>query len=208
VDLIVELKEEESLSELKSMLAEGVGHKNLLACFMEGMRRIGNRFEKGTYFIAALIMAGEIMRSATEVLRPYMGPKQPNSEGRILLGTIEGDIHDLGKNLFALLLNCHGFEVIDLGVDVPGEHFLEKARELKPDAIGISCVLTTSVGYLRDAVKLLANELPLSKNRILVGGTCLDARMAEYVGSSLWARDAVVGLKLCQEIMQKNSGPL
>ncbi|KIX13344.1 cobalamin-binding protein [Dethiosulfatarculus sandiegensis] len=204
LDLIVQLKEEESLAELKSMLAEGVDHRDLLACFMEGMRRVGTKFETGVYFIAALIMAGEIMRSATEILRPYLKPGHPNNKGRVLIGTIEGDIHDLGKNLFALLLNCNGFEVIDLGVDVPVVNFLQKARELKPDAICISCVLTTSVEYLKDAVKVLADEFPFAKNRIVVGGTCLDARLAEYVGVSLWARDAAEGLKICQKIVHTN----
>jgi methanogenic corrinoid protein MtbC1 len=203
LDMIVELQEEDSLAELQGMLAEGVDPRDLLACFMEGMRRVGILFEEGTYFIAALIMAGEIMRSAMEALRPHLGPRQAKkSEGRILLGTIKGDIHDLGKNLFALLLNCNGFEVVDLGVDVPGEVFLQKAKELKPDAIGISCVLTTSVDNLKEAVELLQAELPNTKDRVVIGGTCLDEYLAEYVGSALWAEDAAEGLKICQQIMQ------
>jgi methanogenic corrinoid protein MtbC1 len=206
LNMIVELQEEECQAELQGMLAEGVDPKDLLSCFMEGMRRVGIKFEEGTYFIAALIMAGEIMRSAMEALRPYLGPKRAKkSEGRVLLGTIEGDIHDLGKNLFALLLNCNGFEVIDLGVDVPGEVFLEKAKEVRPDAIGISCVLTTSVDNLKDAVELLGDEIPATKNRIVIGGTCLDEHLAEYVGSALWARDAAAGLKICQEVMHSHS---
>lgn len=124
--MITELQEDDSLAELRSMLDEGVDPKTLLACCMEGMRQIGIRFETGSYFIAALIMAGEIMRSATEILSPYLDHR-PASEmgGRIMLGTIQGDIHDLGKNLFSLLLKCHNVDVIDLGVDVPGDVFLE-----------------------------------------------------------------------------------
>ena len=202
LNMIVELQEEDSLSELQDMLDQGVDPKDLLSCFMEGMRRVGMMFEQGTYFIAALIMAGEIMRSAMEALRPHLGTRQSApSGGRGILGTIEGDIHDLGKNLFALLLNCNGFEVIDLGVDVPGEVFLEKAKEIRPDAIGISCVLTTSVDNLKDAVELLGAEIPAAKNRIVIGGTCLDQHLAEYVGSARWARDAADGLKICQQVM-------
>lgn len=200
--MIVELQEEESLAELHAMLAEDVGPKDLLACFMEGMRRIGILFEEGSYFIAALIMAGEIMRSAMDALRPHLGPEQANKrQGRILLGTIQGDIHDLGKNLFALLLNCNGFDVIDMGVDVPPEAFLEKAKELKPDLIGISCVLTNSVDNLKSAVEFLQEELPMPKAKIVIGGTCLDERMAAYVGATHWASDAAVGLKLCQQLL-------
>ena len=133
LNMIVELQEEDSMAELQGMLADGVDSRELLACYMEGMRRIGVLFEEGSYFIAALIMAGEIMRSAMEVMRPYLaGPEQQGkSEGRIILGTIQGDIHDLGKNLFGLLLNCNSFEVIDLGVDVPPDVFLEKGQGIQ-----------------------------------------------------------------------------
>ncbi len=206
--MIVELREEDSMAELQGMLAEGVDSKELLACYMEGMRRIGVLFEEGAYFIAALIMAGEIMRSAMEVLRPYLAaPEQEGkSAGRIILGTIQGDIHDLGKNLFALLLNCNSFEVIDLGVDVPAQVFLEKAWELKPDVIGISCVLTNSVENLKAAVELLQDQLPEPKAKIVIGGTCLDEHMAAYVGAAHWASDAVVGLKVCQQLVHCSPG--
>lgn len=202
LNMIVELKEEESLGELSDMLEKGVDPKDLLACFMEGMHRIGLLFEEGSYFIAALIMAGEIMRSAMETLKPYLtGQNQDDQEkGRIILGTIQGDIHDLGKNLFALLLNCNNFEVIDLGVDVPAETFLEKAKEISPDIIGISCVLTNSVDNLKAAVELFTEKLPAFKDRIVIGGTCLDQHMAAYIGTTNWAKDAVEGLRLCQEL--------
>ena len=208
LNMIVELQEEDSLAELQGMLADGVDSRELLACYMEGMRRIGVLFEEGSYFIAALIMAGEIMRSAMEVMRPYLaGPEQQGkSEGRIILGTIQGDIHDLGKNLFGLLLNCNSFEVIDLGVDVPPDVFLEKAKEFKPDVIGISCVLTNSVDNLKAAVELLQDQLPEPKAKIVIGGTCLDEHMAAYVGAAHWASDAVVGLKVCQQLVHDSSG--
>ena len=120
--MITDLQEETGLAELQSMLDEGVDPRELLACCMEGMRRVGIRFETGSYFIAGLIMAGEIMRSATELLSPHLTLQQArDGGGRVMLGTIQGDIHDLGKNLFSLLLKCHGIEVIDLGVDVPPE---------------------------------------------------------------------------------------
>lgn len=204
VKMITELREEASLAELKKMLDEGVDPKILLDCFMEGMRRIGAEFEAGNYFIAALIMAGEIMRSAMELLSPYLAAEQTEAQGgTIVLGTIQGDIHDLGKNLFALLLQCHGFKIIDLGVDVPGEEFLREALEIKPDVVGISCVLTTSVDNLKQAVALLQQELPQPQPAVVIGGTCLDEQMARYVGSALWASDAAAGLKICQKVLRQ-----
>ena len=125
--------------------------------------------------------------------------------GTIILGTIQGDIHDLGKNLFAMLLGCHGFKVIDLGVDVPAGEFLAKALETKPDVVGLSCVLTTSVENLKDAVQLLREKLPEPQPAIVIGGTCLDERLANYVGSALWAREAASGLKICQNVARERS---
>jgi methanogenic corrinoid protein MtbC1 len=201
--MITELQEEASLSELRTLLAEGVDPRVLLTCCMEAMNRIGILFETGAYFIAALIMAGEIMRSATELLSPYLsGQQTARSGGRVMLGTIQGDIHDLGKNLFAILLKCNGIEVIDLGVDVPARVFLGQAEKLQPDVIGISCVLTTSVEKLKQAISLFKQELPEPGPPIIVGGTCIDERMAGHVGATLWANDATSGLRICQEILQ------
>lgn len=207
LEMITELQEETCLTELEMMLDEGVDPKVLQECFIEGMRRIGIQFENGTYFIAALIMAGEIMRSAMELLTPYLITVQHSGcgEGRIILGTIQGDIHDLGKNLFSLLLKCHGFEVVDLGVDIAAEVFLKKSRELKPDIIGISCVLTNSVQNLKEAVTLLQEMLPEPRPPIIIGGTCLDEHLARHIGSAIWAKDAAVGLKLCQRLLLENN---
>ncbi len=201
--MITELQEEASLTELRALLAEGVDPKQLLTACMEAMHRIGMRFEAGTYYIAALIMAGEIMRCATELLSPHL-TDQPvgGSGGRIMLGTIQGDIHDLGKNLFAILLKCHGIEVIDLGVDVPARVFLEQTEKQKPDMIGISCVLTTSLEYLKQAIDLLADELPASGPPIIIGGTCINEQIAGHVGATLWADDAAAGSRICQDILQ------
>jgi methanogenic corrinoid protein MtbC1 len=212
--MITELQEEASLAELRKMLAEGVDPKALLAACMEAMHRIGIRFETGQYFIAALIMAGEIMRCATELLSPCLTVQQTGcSDGVVMLGTVQGDIHDLGKNLFAILLKCHGIEVIDLGVDVPARVFLEQAQKLKPHIIGISCVLTTGLENLKQAIDLLTKELPASRPSIIIGGTCINEQIAGHVGAALWADDATTGLRICREILharkrRKTSKPL
>lgn len=201
VDAITELREEDCLAKLDQLLAQGEDPEVLLACFMEGMRLIGQRFESGDYFIAALIMAGEIMRQATEALSPHLiGQQVACQGGKVLIGTIQGDIHDLGKNLFAMLLRCNRFEVIDVGVDVPPQVFLDKTREHKPDVVAMSCVLTTSVPMLKQAVDLMRAEAGPQFPPVLIGGTCLDGRLAEHVGADHWAPDAATGLRLCQEL--------
>lgn len=206
LEMIVELHEEPCLTELNVMLDEGVDPKVLQNCFMEGMRQIGIQFENGTYFIAALIMAGEIMRSAMDILNHHLTVQQNECRGgRVILGTIQGDIHDLGKNLFSLLLQCHGFEVIDLGVDITADIFLTKSKELKPDIVAISCVLTNSVQHLKQAVELLQEMLPIPRPPIIIGGTCLDEHLAKHIGSAIWAKEAATGLKICQKIMEQKT---
>jgi methanogenic corrinoid protein MtbC1 len=116
------------------------------------------------------------------------------------LGTIASDIHDLGKNLFAILARSNGFKVIDLGVDVPPAHFLNKALQIKPDLIGISCLLTIALPELKEAVKLLHIELPQSP--VIIGGTCMDEQICHHVQADYWVRDAIQGLQTCQQILQ------
>ncbi|MEJ2157189.1 MAG: cobalamin-dependent protein [Desulfobacteraceae bacterium] len=210
--MIIELQEEASLAELRKMLDAGVDPKLLLDAFMAAMHQVGIRFENGSYFIAALIMAGEIMRGATELLSPYLADqKADHSSGRIVLGTVRGDIHDLGKNLFAILLKCHGIEVMDLGVDVPAEVFLEQSRKLQPDIVGISCVMTTSIDNLKQAIDMFKQQSPQTDLPIVVGGTCIDEQIAHYVDAAFWTNDATAGLRICQEILQakgcNKSGP-
>jgi methanogenic corrinoid protein MtbC1 len=191
IDLIAELKEAESLAELKKLHKEGYDPAQLLECCAQGVRRVGMRFEKGEYYISALIMAGEIMSQSSEYLKPHLtGHKDTEIIGRVVLGTIEGDIHDLGKNILKDQLKCNGFEVIDLGVDVPAETFAQKALELDPDFVCISCLLTTSHSFVHQAVKLLKKERALKKYKIVIGGTSIDAVLNEKIKADNWFTDA------------------
>jgi methanogenic corrinoid protein MtbC1 len=200
--MITELQEEASLEQLRRLLTDGVDAELLLECCMEGMHRVGARFESGFYFIAALIMAGEIMRSATDLLSPYLVVQQAESGGgRVMLGTIQGDIHDLGKDLFGLLCKCHGIEVIDLGVDVSAQQFLEQADKHKPDLIGISCVLTASVENLKETIELFGQYAAGVTPPVVIGGTYIDEQMAAYIGAHYWANNANTGLRICKQLL-------
>ena len=149
--LVAELKEHEVLSAIEQHLNNGTAPAEILAACQKGMRQVGLMHEEGIYYIAGLIMAGEIMRQAVDLLKPVM-IKFRSSEriGRVLLGTIAGDIHDIGKNLFRDLLECHGFTVLDLGVDVPPTEFLRAAEEFKPHLVAVSALITDSFPNLRN----------------------------------------------------------
>jgi methanogenic corrinoid protein MtbC1 len=210
IDLIADLDEKQALSEITDMLASDWKPTEVMESCILAMREVGKRYEEGRYFIAALIMAGEIMRQTTELLEPYLPRlKSDLISGTILLGTIAGDIHDLGKNLFAILARCEGFQVADLGVDVEPERFLTEAKRIEPDLIGISCVLTLALPDLKKAVELLRKELPPHAAPVMVGGNCIDEHIFKYVKADYWSQDAAQGIQACQKIVKdrKNAQP-
>jgi methanogenic corrinoid protein MtbC1 len=203
LDLIVALDERRCLTEIADMLSSGWDPMDLLDSCIQGMRLIGKRFEEGRYFIAALIMAGAIMRQATELIEPHLVRRKSfNITGVMLLGTIAGDIHDLGKDLFALLVRCIGFEVLDLGVNVQPTSFLLEAERVRPDLIGISCALTNAVPELRCAVEMLHTELPAPRPPVIIGGTCIDRQICRHVQADYCAQDATQGMKVCRELLE------
>ncbi len=208
IDLIVELDERQCISEIESMLSSGWEPMDLLDCCIQAMRIVGKRFEEGRYFIAALIMAGAIMRQATELIEPHLMHRESyDTSGTIILGTIAGDIHDLGKNLFAVLVRCIGLEVIDLGVDVPPAAFLDAARRMRPDLIGISCVLTLALPDLKTAVTALRTNLAPPRPPVIIGGTCIDEQIYRHVKADYWVQDAAQGVKICRQIIQDKTTP-
>ncbi len=200
LELISTLQEKESLAQLKKLHASGYDTVELLSLCMEGVKRVGLGFEKGEYYISALIMAGEIMRQAAEYLNSFLPPVENTTvAGHFLLGTIKGDIHDLGKNILKDMLQCNGFKVTDLGVDVPAQTFADKTLELKPDFVAISCLLTNSLDNLAEAVKLVREADTGKKKLILVGGSCLDQLVNSFVQADSWFSDAVKAVNFCLE---------
>jgi methanogenic corrinoid protein MtbC1 len=202
--LVADLKEQEVLSLIQRYLAEGIPAEDILSACQKGMRLVGSMHEEGQYFIAGLIMAGEIMRQAVDLIKPVMiKSKSSKNLGRVLLGTIAGDIHDIGKNLFRDLLECHGFTVLDLGVDVPPAEFLRAEAEFKPHLVAVSALITDSFPHLRELVRLFEEAAAESSKRplILIGGGQVDDVVYRMSGSDYWAEDAISGAKLCKSLM-------
>lgn len=203
-ELIADLKETPALDELEKLMGLGVSSEVLLESCMEGMRRVGKRFEAGRYFISALIMAGEIMRRATELLEPKLSNKKTEkTKGRFLLGTVQGDIHDLGKNLFAGLLHFDGVEVVDLGVDVFPEAFVSEVEKQMPDMVGLSCVITSCLAGLQETVGMLHRRFGDRHPPIIIGGACVDAKIHEMSKADFWAPDAARGLQVYRKVFSE-----
>lgn len=206
--LISDLKEEPALSLLKGLLNDDVSPTVLLNHCLDGMQQVGKRFEEGRYFISALIMGGEIMRQALEILGPYLSPADTKkARGKVVLATVQGDIHDLGKNLFAGMLHFDGVEVVDLGVDVPPEKVLASVQELRPTMVGLSCVLTSCLSNLQKTVSILKETMGDGAPPVIIGGACVDNKIGKFAGSDYWAADAAQGLKIYRKVFREGWMP-
>jgi methylmalonyl-CoA mutase cobalamin-binding domain/chain len=205
VHLLADLEEEAVLEIVRQRIQDGKDLMQILEECNEGMQIVGTRYEQGEYYIAGLIMSGEIFREVVEMIQPLLVQStNRESSGCILVGTVSGDIHDIGKNMLGMLLSCYGFTVIDLGVDVPPAEFAAKAVESKPDIVGLSGLITASFEKMRETIQMLRDES--AKNNlsfpILIGGGMIDEQVCQYVGADYWSRDAMAGVRLCQSLLK------
>lgn len=201
------LRETQVLEQVRHLLKQQENPLVILETCAKGMVEVGNRYERGQYFISSLIVAGEIFRQVSEMVQSEVKEGLVASKtGTILLGTVQGDIHDLGKNLFGLLAKCHGFTVYDLGVDVPAETFCQKAVELKPNIIGLSCLLRTAYDSMKDTVAQIkvCPGIP-HKSIIIRAAFCEIPDFNEQIGADYWSTSAMSGVYLCKEIMAGQS---
>jgi 5-methyltetrahydrofolate--homocysteine methyltransferase len=164
----------------------------------KGMEIVGEKYEAGEYFLAELIMAGETMKEGLSVLQPYMKTGDMKHIGKVVIGTVEGDLHDIGKNVVITLLTASGFEVIDLGVDVPAEKFVEAVKQYKPDIVAMSALLTTTMVNMAKVIKALEQAGLRDKVKIIVGGAPLTEEYAKQIGADAYGRDAVEGVNICK----------
>lgn len=205
---IAGLNEKKALSAVQARLNKGDDPLEILKDCQEGMRKVGELYEKEEYFISGLIMAGEIFRQAMELIHPAVREYMIGEGcGRILLGTVQGDIHDLGKDMTRELLTCHGFEVHDLGIDVSPETFLEGAERLKPDIIGMSILMTNALDSMKETVLRIRNSqvANCAATPIIIGGSLADEDVCNHVKADYWVNDAMEGVRVCMELMNRKN---
>jgi methanogenic corrinoid protein MtbC1 len=199
---LADLREEAVLDIVRQRIAYGDDPLRIIEDCQKGMRLVGERYEQRLYYLSGLIMAGEILREVTELVQPILEDRlSGHTSGRVLLGTVQGDIHDLGKNIVHMLLRCYGFEVHDLGVDVPPAEFVAQARAVQPSIVGLSGLLTNSYQAMRETVAQLraAVEPGSPQVPIIIGGR-IDEQVCHYVGADYWTTDAMEGVRLCQRL--------
>jgi len=194
------LELEEVLEEVKKLMAENVPPLEILAACRAGMEGVGKRFEAGEYFVADLMLSADIFNQVMEILGPSIREAtKGNSQGKILIATVEDDIHDIGKNLVASMLKANGFDVIDLGVNQPPAAICEGAKEHKPDIVALSCILTSSIDAMERTIKALKEEGLNVKT--IIGGTPINGKVAEVVGADTFGLDAYDAVVQCKKLM-------
>ncbi len=204
---LVDLCDDDAVDLTRRLLSQGAAPVDILTTCEKALATIGERYAEGEYFISGLIMAGEVMSRITALVTPHLvAPEALVRRGRVLIGTIEGDIHDLGKNIAGALLSAYGFTVLDLGVDVPSADFVKECRKFKPDAVGLSVLLTTCFPALQKTIAALAKMRGgRSRPAILISGAQVTEEHLRLYNADLQAATAFDTVRLCEKVAQKGT---
>ena len=197
-----DLDEELVIELLEAFIAENPTQaqaQEVVAACQQGMEIVGDNFEKGEYFVGDLIFAGELLTTSIDMLKPLLGDAQSESRGVIVLGTVEGDVHDIGKNIFGSMAEAAGFTVVDIGIDQPPEAFVKAVREHNPKIIGFSGVLTLAIDAMKRTIEELKAAGVLGSAKVIIGGNAVNEEACEYAGANAWSKNAAEAVKICGE---------
>ncbi|MFX0001455.1 MAG: B12-binding domain-containing protein [Candidatus Hodarchaeota archaeon] len=205
---LIELERDKVLSEVKERLIQGEDPMRIFNECKQGMELIGERYKNKEYFLAELMLSGELFKEITELIEPYLGEKttEGDTKGKIILVTMQGDIHDLGKNILATLLKLEGFKIYDLGVDVDPDIVIEKVKEIKPDFLGFSALLTTTFDPMKYVVDKLKEVGLRDKLKIMVGGGITTTLVKDYIGADFQTLDGMEGVQYCLDVFKAKGG--
>ena len=176
-------------------------HIAITAGMVPGMTIVGEKFESGEYFLSELVVAGEVMKEGLKIINPYIKGDSARKLGKVVIATVEGDNHDLGKNIVTTLLRVHNFEVVDLGQDVPTDKIIDAVKERKPDILGLSALLTVTMPKMGETIAALQAAAIRGKIKVIVGGSPVTPEFAESIGADHCAVNALEGIKKCAEGM-------
>ena len=209
-DELVQQMHDDLYDGLKEEIEEGVNillgrkwtpYEVLTKALVEGMRIVGIDFRDGILFVPEVLMAANAMKAGMFILRPLLAETGAPSVGKMVIGTVKGDIHDIGKNLVSMMMEGAGFEVIDLGINNPVENYLAAIEEHQPDIIGMSALLTTTMPYMKVVIEAMKEKGIRDDHIVLVGGAPLNEAFAESVGADAHCRDAAVTVEIAKEMI-------
>ncbi|MDD3718132.1 MAG: cobalamin-dependent protein [Actinomycetota bacterium] len=194
--MLAELREDDTLAEIGKALAAGTDPLALVEGLRDGMSEVGRRFEEKEYYLSELIMSAEIFKQAIGLIEPRLASGSGAPRGSVVIGTVKGDIHDIGKNIVATLLRCGGYEVHDLGVDIPADAFVRKLKETGAPVLALSGLLTLAFDSMKETVDSLAEAGLRGRVKVIIGGGPVNDKVVEYSGADAWGMDASQAVKL------------
>ncbi len=199
---VIEGQKDQVLDQVKSLIAAGnnpleIVNEGLIA----GMNVVGVRFKAGEMYVTEVLMAAKSMSGGLELVKPLISAADQKSKGKILLGTVKGDLHDIGKNLVGMLIESGGLEVINMGVDVPTEDFIDAIIEHEPDIVALSALLTTTMPAMQDVIEMLEDEDLRGKVKVIIGGAPVSQEYADTIGADGYAPDAGSAVELCKRLL-------
>ena len=200
IEMMADLKEDEVLALVKEKIAGGGDPMGILDDARAAMEVVGKRFESSEYFIPDLMMAGEILREISDIVKPLLQQSAGSSKkGKVLIGTVAGDIHDIGKDIVTFMLDVSGFEVLDIGIDVPVEVFVQKVKEFGPQVVGLSGFLTLAFDSMKKTVEAIQASGLRDSVKIMIGGGQMDDEVRKYAGADAFGKDAIAAVNLCKQ---------
>lgn len=200
---LTDLEENKVYQLVDEQIKNGVSPIDIIAECNEGMVGVGNLFSSGQYFLSQLIFSAEIFKNIMQKLEPLMPKSEGNdSAGKVIIGTVKGDIHDIGKNIVVNLLKGSGFEVIDLGVDVPAEKFVDAVRETGAKVLGLSALLNFTYPEMKTVIDAVTEAGLRDKVTIIIGGAPCNEQVRQFTGADYYAEDAVTGVNICKKVYQ------
>jgi corrinoid protein of di/trimethylamine methyltransferase len=200
---IVEGEDDDAVAGAQAALEEGLAPLDVLnRAIVAGIEEAGRLWDDGRYFLPDVILSAGAFRAALEIVEPHLKGGASHGAGRILFGVVAGDMHDLGKNIVTAMLTGAGFEIVDLGVDVPVQTFIDKAVELEPDIVGLGAYMTTTMLLMKDVIAgLVANGLR-GKVKVMVGGVPTSQKFADEIGADAWGKDALDAVAKARQLME------
>ncbi len=205
--MVIEGNLDGSVKQVKKLLDEGMDAELIMKdALIAAMDEVGNLFQKGEYCLPEMMIAARAMQSGLDVIQHLLTQSASQPAGRIVMGTVSGDLHDIGKNLVIMSLKGAGYEVVDLGIDVAPEKFAQAIREYKPDLVGLSALLTTTMLSMEKTVKAIQEADSQGKVKIMIGGAPLTQKYADEIGADFYGVNATAGKDYAREVIEQKNG--
>ena len=205
VNWLSDMNEDDAFALAKKMLLEeGANPLRVLELCRKAMDIVGKRFEKGEYFLPELVLAGEMLENIGAIAKPLIKQapgEEPKKLAKVLIGTVHGDLHDIGKNIVTFMLDINGFEVKDIGIDVPVKTFIDEINQFKPDVVGLSGFLTLAFDSMKETIEAIQDAGLRDKLKIMIGGGQVDETVLNYTGADAFGTNAIDAVSLCKNWM-------